>query len=189
MNLLYDDYPDTVTLCGVSRKIVTDFKDWLRFVDMLHEDGLGLSEKAQLMMSFYLEEIPEKQHRAAHEPLIRFFRMEEAEDTGQEPYDSEDPPARSAPLYDFRFDAKYIIAGFLQDYQMDLTRVHMHWWKFRILLDGLSAGTEFKQRVMYRNTNAAEIKDVKERQRIRKIQRAIAIPGPAPSDYEIGELF
>lgn len=92
-------------------------------------------------------------------------------------------------LYDFVFDAKYIISGFWQDYGIDLTETDMHWWKFRILLDGLSSGTEFKQRVMYRNTNTADIKDVKERQRIQRIQRAIAIPQPAPSDDEIGGMF
>lgn len=192
MNLLYDAYPDVVILCDTPREIVTDFKDWLRFVDMLRGDALELTEKAQLMMEFYLEDIPVEQWVKAHKPLLRFFRMEAAD---QEPderdsADSTDSlPPRAAPLYDFRFDAKYIIAGFWQDYRIDLTETDMHWWKFRILLDGLSAGTEFKQRVMYRNTNAAEIKDVKERQRIQRIQRAIAIPQPAPTDFEIGELF
>lgn len=103
--------------------------------------------------------------------------------------DEELEPVIPKPLYDFAFDAKYIISGFRQDYKIDLTETDMHWWKFRILLDGLSSGTEFKQRVMYRNTNTADIKDVKERQRIQRIQRAIAIPQPAPSDYEIGDMF
>ena len=71
---------------------------------------------------------------------------------------------------------------------MDL-RLQMHWWQFGILLDGLSEKTEFKQRVMYRNTNTAGIKDVKERQRIERIQRAIAIPMPAPTDEEMGAMF
>ena len=118
MNLLYDSYPEVVILCGTSREIVTDFKDWLRFVDMLRDDALELTEKAQLMMEFYLEDIPVEQWVDAHKPLLRFFRMEAAdpEPGEQDPADSADSlPPRAAPLYDFRFDAKYIIAGFWQD--------------------------------------------------------------------------
>ena len=190
MNLLYDPFPCAVELHGVDQKIVTDFKDWLRFIDMLRCDGLNQSEKAQMMMEMYLSEIPNWQWGMAHEPLLRFFRMEE--DTVEPKLNSEyvdKELVQPKQLYDFVFDAKYIISGFWQDYKIDLTETDMHWWKFRILLDGLSSGTEFKQRVMYRNTNTANIKDVKERQRIQRIQRAIAIPQPAPSDYEIGDMF
>ncbi len=192
MNLLYEAYPESVNLYGVEREIVTDFKDWLRFIDMIRCDGLSQDEKMTLMMEMYLENIPHWQWGDAHEPLMSFFRMDECTiETGGEPEgtDEELEPVIPKPLYDFAFDAKYIISGFRQDYKIDLTETDMHWWKFRILLDGLSSGTEFKQRVMYRNTNTADIKDVKERQRIQRIQRAIAIPQPAPSDYEIGDMF
>ena len=39
MNLLYEAYPESVNLYGVEREIVTDFKDWLRFIDMIRCDG------------------------------------------------------------------------------------------------------------------------------------------------------
>ena len=165
MNLLYEAFPETVKLYGVEREIVTDFKDWLRFIDMIRCDGLSQDEKMTLMMEMYLDDIPHWQWKDAHKPLMRFFRMDKcAIETGDEPesVDEESEPVIPKPMYDFAFDAKYIISG---------------------------SGTEFKQRVMYRNTNTADIKDVKERQRIQRIQRAIAIPQPAPSDYEIGDMF
>lgn len=192
MNLLYDTYPETVMLNGEEREIVTDFKDWLRFVDMLRDDSLEMEEKAQIMVSFYLDDIPPVQWKGAHGPLLRFFRMEDGDSgPGMEagPEDLDEEPVNPKPLYDFAFDAGYIISGFWHDYGIDLTETDMHWWKFRILLDGLSSGTEFKQRVMYRNTDTSVIRDTKERQRIQRIQRAIAIPQPAPSDYEIGDMF
>lgn len=192
MNLLYETFPETVKLYGVEREIVTDFKDWLRFIDMIRCDGLNQDEKMALMMEMYLDDIPHWQWGDAHKPLMSFFRMDDSiteTDKAPENVDEEPELVIPKPLYDFAFDAKYIISGFWQDYKIDLTETDMHWWKFRILLDGLSSGTEFKQRVMYRNTDTADIKDTKERQRIQRIQRAIAIPQPAPSDYEIGDMF
>ena len=189
MNLLYDDYPESVKLYGATRRIVTDFKDWLRFVDMLRDDDLRLEEKESLMMSMYLDSVPQNQWEGAYEPLLEFFQMDNAGKKSTEPDDGVGRAEKVKPLYDFAYDAPYIIAGFWQDYKIDLTEANMHWWKFRILLDGLSSETEFKQRVMYRGTNAGDIKDSKERQRIQRIQRAIAIPQATPSDDEIGDVF
>ena len=193
MNLIYDDFPSSVMLNGVERKIVTDFKDWIRFADMLRDEALGLEDKVEYILDFYMDELPASDWAAAVKPLLDFFKMiaadpDNAPDTGI----PENVPelVEKKALYDFAFDARYIIAGFLHDYGIDITAVNMHWWRFRILLDGLSADTEFKQRVMYRNTNASKIKDVNERQRIQRIQRSIAIPQQhKPDDYEIGGMF
>lgn len=192
MNLLYDKYPDTVILNGREYGIVTEFKDWLRFVDMVKDDSLSDGEKVEIMLSFYLEEIPAAEQGHAHKPLEGFLCMAGADAPvyeDREPVDFPDEIPPGKPLYDFCFDARYIIAGFWHDYRIDLTTTDMHWWKFRILLDGLSAETEFKQRVMYRNTDTSQIKDTKERSRILRIQRKIAIPQPKPTDFEIGDLF
>ena len=196
MNLIYDQYPHTVVLNGTEREIVTDFKDWLRFVDMLKAEELSNEEKFQTMLNFYFDELPAGDLIGAFKPLEGFFRMDGAykkePDTGNDGNHEELPgderPAVK-PLYDFSFDAGYIISGFWHDYRIDLTTAHMHWWKFRILLDGLSSETEFKQRVMYRNTDASQIKDSNERNRILRIQRRIAIPQPKPTDFEIGDMF
>lgn len=189
MNLIYDRYPDTVMLNGKRREIVTDFKDWLKFVDLLKDDEYGPEEKFESILLFYLDPLSDADQSNACKPLIDFFKMVEADDTSYQGDYEDEEPQNVKPLYDFRYDARCIIAGFWHDYRIDLTKIHMHWWKFRILLDGLSADTEFKQRVMYRNTDASRIKDVEERNRILRIQRNIAIPQPVPSDDEIGGMF
>lgn len=185
MNLIYDTYPDTVLLHGVKREIVTDFKDWLRFVDMLKDTELSDQLKLESMLQFYFDDLPLSDRPNAHKPLVDFFSMKDA----NEETEAADAPRTSKPLYDFCIDARYIMTGFWQDYRIDLTETDMHWWKFRILLDGLSEKTEFKQRVMYRNTNAGEIKDASERSRILKIQRSIALPQTQPDEFEIGGMF
>lgn len=194
MNLIYDEYPNTVILGSTKREIVTDFKDWLRFVDMLKDEELRADEKFDLMLLFYREKVPMEDWRMAHKPLEGFFRMEEAiyqdlEGAQGENENGYTEPGPCKPMYDFSFDARYIIAAFWHDYRIDLTTAHMHWWKFLILLDGLSSDTEFKQRIMYRSTDASRIKDTNERNRILRIQRKIAVPAPRPTDFEIGDAF
>ena len=194
MNLLYDDFPTAVWLGGEERSIITDFKDWLRFYDMLRDPDLNDNEKFSLALQFYLEPsglCVSWRPSEVLDPLIRFFRMDDAQPEREtEDLGAEDESYQAAkPVFDYQYDAKYILAGFLHDYGIDLTRTQMHWWKFSALLSGLSEQTEFKQRVMYRSTDVGQIKDPKERQRILRIQRQIAIPGPKPSDFETGELF
>ena len=52
MNLIYDRYPNSVMLNGKHREIVTDFKDWLRFVDLLKDDEYGPEEKFESILLF-----------------------------------------------------------------------------------------------------------------------------------------
>lgn len=188
MNLLYDDFPDSVVLNGTKRNIVTDFKDWLRFVDLLRDEECGPDDPFRIMLDFYLEEVPMQERAFAYDPLLAFFRMDETKKTAMLA-NGVDIGRRPKQLYDFRFDGSYIISGFWHDYRLDLTKAHMHWWKFRILLDGLSSETEFKQRVMYRNMDVSQIKEANERSRILRIQREIAIPQHKPDDFEIGDVF
>lgn len=190
MNLIHDPYPRTVIVGERELEIVTDFKDWLRFVDMLKDTAVQEHEKLLIMLGFYLDELPVTEAAMAYRPLIDFFRMKGSEPARTEvPQGPEGESGKAKVLYDFSFDARYIISGFWQDYRIDLTETDMHWWKFRILLDGLSEKTEFKQRVMYRNTNTAAIKDTNERNRILRIQRSIALPQERPDDFEIGGML
>ena len=66
---------------------------------------------------------------------------------------------------------------------------YLHWWKFRMLFDGLSEDTEIKQRIMYRGIRLSDIKDKEERKRISRIQKAIQLPAGRVSDFDIGNAF
>ncbi len=189
INLLYDPYPCSVSILGTDKRIITDFRDWLRFYDMLRDEDGTDQEKMDILLKYYLDPLSLLEIMHAKEPLIGFFNMTAAKDEKRRT--EEDISARRKLLWDYRYDAACIIADFYHDYRIDLTarRLRMHWWKFRILLEGLSSETEFKQRVMYRNTDTGQIKDARERSRIQKIQRAIAIPQPEVTDFEVGDMF
>lgn len=188
MNPLYEPFPSTVTVKGKRYGIITDFKEWVKFADMVQDETLEAKNKFVYAMQYYID-LPQDTTEEVINALIDFFIMKEvypdrvSEDTQGAPY------VHRKPLFDFGYDAGCIIAGFQQAYGMDLTAVNMHWWHFRILLDSLPENTEFKQRIYYRGINVGEIRDVKEKQRILKLQRQIALSVPPPSDEEIGDIF
>ena len=95
-----------------------------------------------------------------------------------------------SPVFSFTYDQDYIIGAFQECYKLDILNIrHMHWWHFNALLNALNTTCELKQRIMYRSIKLSDISDKKGRNRIRKIQRQIAIPAPEMNEYEIASVF
>ncbi len=66
----------------------------------------------------------------------------------------------------------------------------MHWWKFKMLLDGIAENRQIKERIYYRTVDVRQIKDRKEVSRIMRVRRRITIPEQELlSDEEIGNAF
>lgn len=104
---------------------------------------------------------------------------------------SEDPivEASDGPqAYDFAQDADIIIAGFQHQYHIDITRAHMHWWRFAALLDGLY-GLDFAKLVEVRTKDLSGMQ-AKERARWLKLRGKVAVQGEQTVSYEdhIAEL-
>ncbi len=85
-------------------------------------------------------------------------------------------------------DGDYFIAAFLQNYNIDLLKCDMHWFKFMALFHGLK-DCELKQRMYYRSVNLATISDKKERSRIRKIQNKLKLDQKTISDEDIAQAL
>ena len=84
------------------------------------------------------------------------------------------------PDMDFVEDMDYIEASFMSDYNIDLTSVEMHWWKFYKLINGLSNSEMGNCCVLnrvrnLRNFDTKDIKDQKERDRIEKAKKQVAL--------------
>ena len=81
---------------------------------------------------------------------------------------------------DFIEDMPYIKASFMSDYHIDLNKIDMHFWEFYELINGLSNSEMGNCCVLnrvrnLRNFNLAEIKDPKEREKIRKAKNFVAL--------------
>ena len=183
MNLFYEKFPETVTVHQKQIPILTDFREYIRLLDMLRDPEPTVWEKTYIIGQYFLEDTPVDQE--AIESLTEFVVMagrEKAGIGGEEMSQKE--------LFSFRIDYPYILSGFLRDYGINLDTVeYLHWWKFRMLFDGLSEDTEIRQRIMYRGIDLKTVKDKDERKRIQRIQNSIALPEQALTDYDIGNVF
>lgn len=192
MNLFYEEYPCSIWIEGEAIPILTDFRSYIKLMDVFRAKDLTDRDRAEFICSFFLK-IPSNMNMAI-ESLLEFISM----DTLKPPVSTEvledvDANLEEEPVkmvYSFEFDYPYILAGFRQCYQIDLRTVeYMHWWEFRCLFQGLPVDTEIKQRIHYRGLELSEIKDKEERKRVQRIQNEIRLPGEELSDYDIGNAF
>ena len=187
MNLFYEEYPSSVEVNGEDIPIVTDFREYVKLMDMLKDDSLNSVEKTCLLSQYFL--VPPNDFSEAMNALTDFVIMkdrlvEEAATTENEEAEEK------KELYSFEYDYPFIFSAFLSEYGINIRTIsHMHWWEFKLLFDGLSDKTEIKQRIMYRSINPSTIKDENERKRIIKIQNAIRLPQNRVSDYDIANAF
>lgn len=193
MNFFYEAFPDTVNIRGKNFSIITDFRDYIRLLDMLKCEELNTYQKMAILEDYFLDEITIDDD--AISALTGFVIMDlDSQDKDLNEDDSDEDSSEQSGakknLFSYEIDYPFILSGFLRDYGIDLETVdYMHWWKFRMLFDGLSEDTEIKQRIIYRGINLSDIKDKEERKRIAKIQRRIQLPAEALSDYDIGNVF
>lgn len=188
MNFFYEAFPDTVNIRGEEVHIITDFREYIRLLDMLKCDELSNLQKQIILGEYFLNEIPVDEE--AISALTAFVAMETCDPSNNGDEENGEQEAPQKNLFSYVIDYPFILAGFLRDYGIDLERVeYLHWWKFRMLFDGLSDDTEIKQRIMYRGIDLSSIKDKDERKRIERIQRKIQLPQEALSDYDIGDAF
>ena len=182
MNLFYEEYPEEIIVNGKEIPIITDFREYIRLLDMLQDDSLSLYEKVFYVRN-YFKENPED-FLAAFEELMNFVTMERMEEQEGECC------RERKQVYSFEIDYPFIFSAFLHDYGINLRSIkYMHWWEFRMLFDGLSDNTEIKKRMLYRGIDLSTIKDADERKRIQRIQQEIMLPDAGPNDYDIGEAF
>lgn len=212
MNLLYEQFPETLRVSGKEYPIYTDFRNWLRFFDMLEEKGLSEREKMLLALRWFkpstflngghctgesqhdlqetnanrtegaISPIPPNLWEEGLQALIRFAICGEIPEQSAK-------SGRNKKILSWSFDAPFVYAGFLSVYQIDLLTVQMHWHLFLALFDALPEDTPIKQRMYYRGVNIGEIKDKNEKKRILKIQRQIRIPQEKMNAFEIGNVF
>ncbi|MEE1085824.1 MAG: bacteriophage Gp15 family protein [Schaedlerella sp.] len=189
LNVLYEKFPDYVTVHGVKYPIETDFREWIRFIELADDDTLPWQMQVQLMMQWYTEEMPEDLEAAILE-LGDFLAAQKLYSDNN--YISEQHSQKQKPAFSFKEDAGCIYSAFVDCYKIDLQTVpYMHWWKFKTLFDWLPEDTEIKQRIHYRTLDANSIKDKEERKRAKRIQNQIALKKKKKymDDYDIGDVF
>lgn len=180
-NILTDTLPESVEVDGERYPIHTNFRDWIAFF-LLHEDKeLTDVEKIHVSMNWYIE-MPDNR-LAAYQALQEFAACQSL------PKPKGKATGATAPVFSYLHDSPYLFADFLRFYQINLQTAQLHWFAFNALFEGMPEDSSTKQRIAYRSVNLGAIKDKKERARLAKIQRAVAIPRPPMTAAEVGNLF
>lgn len=186
MNILYEKLPDFVIVKNKKYKIETNFREWIRFCELVEDESIPVYVKCSMMMEWYYK-VPEDIEAAIY-ALGDFLSAKYM----NENYEDKETSVSNKPAFNFDEDAGCIYAAFIECYGIDLQKIsYMHWWKFLSLFYGLPEDTEIKQRMMYRTIDPNTIKDKEERKKVKMIQRKVALHNKKKkiSDYDIGDIF
>lgn len=169
MNILCDELPKSINIDGAEYEINTDFRVWIR-IDLLLSankadeiDRLYALTKA-VMLCYKV--LPPNIQRAV-EGMAEFYRGTQKQCGGT---------GGKKAIYSFEHDSEYILSSFMYDYNIDLTAVNMHWYKFKALFSSLSDDTMFVKIMQYRSVDLGKIKDKEQKRFYRRMKRVYALP-------------
>lgn len=186
INVLYDEFPDSLVIESISYPIATDFRNWVAFFDMIADNTLTKKDKVLASLNWYVDKIPNNLEQA-YNGLISFAR---ADDLNPKLNKISTKIQNNKQILSYLHDSPYILGAFLQTYGINLRNIdYMHWYEFRALFDALPEDTPLKKRMGYRVINVSSIKDKAEKKRIKAIQRDIALPSRELSAFDIGNQF
>lgn len=89
MTFLYEKYPETVTVAGEEYPILTDFRNWIKFADLIADTEVEDEEKAELLLCWFKDRVPDDL-QAALDALADFYVMES--DAGETEGEEEQKP-------------------------------------------------------------------------------------------------
>lgn len=183
INLLYEPLPDTITANGTKYTILTDCCEWLRFADLIRDKRIDDTKRIS-QLALWLDPMPKLITADIVSALFDFYKAAALDPDPPECDDDTEPDDDIAkpPVFDWCIDAKYILGDFYRYYGIDLINDYLHWWHFKALFAALPDDSMCQKRIAYRSVDLGTIKDDKERARIARIQRSIAIPYECEDD-------
>jgi len=166
-------YPEYVKVGDKKYKINTSYKTALQCNAIAEDENINDIERAlaiiyKLFGEEALEDIENREMLLEKAKKYLSCGVDNIE-TSNEPRDM-----------DFIQDMPYIKASFMSDYHIDLNKTDMHFWEFYELMNGLSNSDMGNCCVLnrvrnLRTFNLSEIKDPKEREKIRKAKKAVEL--------------
>jgi hypothetical protein len=151
-------------------KINTDFRVALECEKIAKDTSIGDYERslAIIYKLFGKEGLHDSQaHEKLLELAIKYLKC------GKD----DEPASNEEPDMDYEQDRGYIKASFFSDYKVsDVFSVdYMHWWDFSDYMEGLTENSALSRVRFTRNYDESEIKDAKEREKVRKQKESVAL--------------
>lgn len=186
MNLFYEPLPDSIPVGGSDYKILTDFRDWLKFIDLTKDEAIQPEYKLDYMRNWFAE-VPECITKEQYQGLRDFCEAKPLEP--DRPDENEQELLSRPPTFDWCLDAKFVIADFRRFYGIRLLKTeYLHWWEFLSLLRALPDESQTFRRIDIRSADLSKITDKERKRAVMEAQMRIAIPFEV-DDFSIGAAF
>lgn len=176
-NIIIEKLPTSVNVCGKAYNITSDFRSFIIFEKIITDSTLSSKEKVKKSVDlFYGIEQPEDIEEAFN-AILFFYACGEEVEKDKKVKKNGDVVIKQKNIYSFEYDAPYIYAAFLTQYNIDLNKIkYMHWWKFQALFQGLESHNKIVEIMGYRATDVSKIENKKERARIMRLQNIYKLP-------------
>ncbi len=153
---------DSVIIDGVKYGINTDFKIWIEIEHLFFDRSMGDAERLARVLALAYPVLPKNPVGAVKGVMFFYSAGKECETKNDE---------TKLPFYDLKEDFGYVWGAFLNEFDIDLTTVNMHWWRFRALLCCLGDECRFSKIVGYRSIDTSGIKDAKQRRYYERMKK------------------
>lgn len=148
---LTEQLPVTVEIAGEAYAIKTDFRDILRYNELIR--GNGASNTALKAINMLLGDdilrMPNISVDSVVDAIGWFIKCGEVDKKNSLPRAT--LGLNNAVPMDFGTDSALIYTAFLQTYQIDLYEIsYLHWWKFNWMLEDISPSCRLSKVIEYR---------------------------------------
>lgn len=175
MSIIGCGLPSTVDVGGRPVPINTSHHCGVRVGSVLDDPAVADPVARAAVLGNYFGELPAGADAdALFEAAIRFYRR------GEPAPKKTKKRRKSGPrVFDWEADACRLIADFQRFYGLDITdpSLHIHWWRFMALFDGLPGDTSRTMQAMgVRARDLSDCRSREERQLLHAQKKAVALP-------------
>lgn len=135
-NLLLDKLPKEFK----GKAFNTDFRQVLKAFNLFKDEDLTDNEKTFIFVRIFFDSFDRNEINEYIE-FLNWYILGADENKESEEEES---------VFDWEIDANYIYSAFKQVYNIDLSEVNMHWWRFISLFNGLPEGTKLSEIIKIR---------------------------------------
>lgn len=143
----------------------TDFRQVLKFFRLIERDDIDDNVKALRSIRLFFEALPEEQGDLWE--FLQYYILSGETDN--------DTSSSGEKLFCFSEDAARVYAAFMQVYNIDLSRVNMHWWTFKALFDGMPEITHLHEVIKIRSWKPSKHDDNKYKSQMRRLKQRYAL--------------
>lgn len=171
MKLLFERPPDSVKVGNLYLDVDTDFRLWAAVQACCDRGELDGRKMIRFIQKAFGAAAWGQNIHDLVSAFVYFLSCGAEVPKGNSDKAESTPADHQNKAYDLAEDDERIVAAFERDYGIDLTNDHVHWWRFRALLDDLLSQDKFTDIVGFRCIDVGGIKDDHERKYYAEKQR------------------